>query len=151
MSAIIIRYYAQSAFNKAIVFGWKGCVSAPNDRSAHIVFRWLIGSPIFSLRSIRHASGRCESPGRSGAGGNSEGEHPGAQRCRSSNTTTAHGRRQHREGFPGGQCPIHSFSVWSTGDRTKLSFNAVMFNTFGCHGQSDFWSALAVERKRWNY
>lgn len=69
--------------------------------------RCLIDSPIFSLRPIEHVNGRLKSPVRSGAGRDSEGEHPGAQRCRSSDTTTAYGGRHHCEGFPRGQCPDH--------------------------------------------
>jgi len=112
------------AFNKAFRVQLEGTYrvpTAPVDRSAHVVFRWLIDSPIFSLRSIGHAGGRCVSHGRGGAGGNSEGEHPGAQRRRSSDTTTAHGRRQHREGFPGGQCPIIRPQSRSTSVCVKLS------------------------------
>ena len=91
------------------------------DPCVHIVFRWLIDSPIFSLRSIEHTGRRCDSHGRSGAGGNSEGEHSGAQRRRSSDSTTAHGRRQHRAGFPRGQCTIirPQFDL-SMSIRTKL-------------------------------
>jgi len=89
-------------------------LNSASDRSLHIVFRWLIDSLIFSLRSIEHTGRRCDSHGRSGAGGNSEGEHSGAQRRRSSDSTTAHGRRQHRAGFPRGQCTIirPQFDPW---------------------------------------
>lgn len=67
---------------------------------------FLTDSPTFSLRQVEHSSGRHEPPDRSGAGRDSEGEHPGAQRRGPPDSTAAHDHRHHREGFPGGQWAI---------------------------------------------